>query len=171
MIGGLTVATVRSVGGAIATVDRERDAWGTPATVWVARSDIGIGQPIDAEPRRVPSALRPDAAVDDPAGAVARQVIGRGEIVVTADVARRDDELAVVPKGWLVAPVEESPRSGVRPGDRVSVASDGIVVADEAIVVGTVDEGDGAVTLVALPADTAPALSTTSARVTLLRRP
>lgn len=170
-ITAIGVAVAASVADALAAVDAERTAWGTSVTVWVAAADTSIGEPIEAEAVEVPEAVRPPGAIelDEVAGSLARQEIGRGEMIVALDLWAPDDELALAPPGWLVAPVEESPPSGAGFGDRVQVASDGFVVAADAVVVGFVD----GVTLVAVPADLAPLLpmASTTSSVTLLRAP
>lgn len=165
-IGTLGVVAAASVADAVARVEAERAAWGRPVTVWVATGSIELGEPIAAEPTEVPDAVRPPGATaDDPAGEIARQAIGPGEIVTTLDVA----DTTLVPTGWLIAPVRESPPSGAAVGERVQVVSDGFVVADTGVVTGTVDD----VTLVAVPAAVAPLLPAASdtTRVALLRSP
>lgn len=162
----IAVGAAASVADAMSELAAERAAWGTAATVWVATEDLEVGDRIAAEAVSVPAAVRPAGAVDDPEGAVARQAIGRGEVVARYDVMAPGDELALTPAGWLVAPVEEAPRSGAALGERVQVASEGFVVADEAVVVGTLDD----ITLVAVPPDVAPLLPAAT-RITLLRAP
>lgn len=171
VIGVAGAGVAASVADAMAGLDAERAAWGRRTTVWVATGDVSTGEPIDADPVEVPAAIRPaDAIVDLVRGSLARQAIGRGETIVRHDVWAPDDELGLAPPGWLVAPIEESPASGARLGDRVQVASEGFVIAPEGVVVGVDDAG---VTLVAVPADVAPLLpmASTTASVALLRVP
>lgn len=149
---------------AMARVDAARTAWGRTVTVWVATRDVVAGETIAAEPTGVPAAIRPPGAVDDPAGSIARQAIGAGEIVTALDLV--DGEQGLAPAGWLIAPAHEARPSGAAVGERVQVASDGYVLTDEAVVVGFVDD----VTLVAAPADVAAVVSG-AADVTLLRSP
>lgn len=167
VIAAVAIGLAASVADAMARVDAERAAWGSSVTVWVAAHDISPGEPIAVEALEVPEAVRPVGAADDPAGAVARQVIGRGEIVTEVDIVDSDGSLA--PPGWVIAPVRESLPSGAGLGDRVQVASDGFVIASDALVVGFVDD----VALVAAPAEVAallPAASVTTS-VALLRTP
>lgn len=168
----IAIALMASVADAMARLEDERSAWGTSVVVWVASRDVEIGEPIAAGRRTVPESVRPRAAVGadrSPEGRPARRAIGAGEIVVGDDVSPPDDELALAPDGWLVAPVEESPRSGARAGDRVQVVSDGFVLADEAVVVGAVD----GVTLVAVRPEIAPLLPAASGTgaISLVRVP
>jgi hypothetical protein len=146
-----------------------RSSWGESVTVLVANADLAPGDPITVERRTAPVAIVPPSAVATVAGLRARQHIGTGEIVTSTDVVSGAGALALVPSGWLAVPVIESPRSGADVGDRVAVASDGITLADEAIVVGFVDDA----TLVAVTSDRAPLLPAAAAAsgLTLLRRP
>ena len=74
-----------------------------------------------------------------------------GEIVTGVDVAAPDraGPLALAPEGWLVVPVLESIPSGAGVGARVQVASGGVVIAAEALVVGYHEQA----TLIAVPAE------------------
>lgn len=164
VIVSLAVVVTASAAEAMARVDAERAAWGRSTSVWVAVRDVQAGEPIEAEQRDVPAAVRPPGAADVPEGALARQAIGRGEIVTDLDVVDRDGSLA--PPEWLVAPVRESLPSGATVGEHVRVVSDGFVVAPEGIVVGFVDDA----TLVAVPPDVAPLLPAAPAPA-LLRTP
>lgn len=135
----------------------------------VASADLAPGDALTVERRTAPAAIVPSGAVATAAGLRARQHIGAGEIITGTDVVRGEGALALVPRGWLAVPVIESPRSGADVGDRVLVASDGITLADDAIVVGFVDDA----TLVAVAGDRAPLLPAAAAEsaLTLLRRP
>jgi hypothetical protein len=63
--------------------------------------------------------------------------------------------LALVPSGWRVTSVIENPPSAAQPGDHVELVSDGIVVATEGLMIGV--QGDA--TLIATPAEVAPAVA------------
>lgn len=167
VIMAVAIGLAASVADAMARVDAERARWGSAVTVWVAKHDVSPGDLLAVEALEVPVAVRPDGAAGDPNGAVARQDIGRGEIVTEADIVDADGSLA--PPGWVVAPVRESLPSGAGLGDRVQVASDGFVIASDARVVGFVDD----ITLVAAPADVAALLpaASVSTDVALLRSP
>ncbi|MFZ8997300.1 MAG: SAF domain-containing protein [Ilumatobacteraceae bacterium] len=151
VIGVLAIGTAVTVSAEIDESRAARAAWGTTVTVWVATRDIAEGESVVARRRSVPLGVRPPTAATDPVGRTARRPMGAGEIVTDADV---DAPARSVPAGWLIAPVIESVPSGAGPGDRVRVVSDGFVIAPEAIVTG-IDDG---ITLVAVPADVAPAL-------------
>lgn len=165
VIGLLAAAVATSVSVRMAELEAARRSWGTTARVWVATRDVAVGEPIAVEAVDVPVDVRPPGATDDPSGAIARQEIGRGEIVTTIDLV----DHSTTPAGWLVAPVRESLPSGAVIGERVSVVSDGFVLAGEGVVTGFV----GDVTLVAVPAEVAPLLPAASdtTRVALLRAP
>jgi hypothetical protein len=162
----LALGVAASVADAMAGVEAARRSWATTTTVWIATHDAAPGEPIDVEPVEIPLAIRPEHVASDPHGAVARQTIGRGEIVTTLDLV--DEGGSLGPVGWLVAPVRESLPSGASVGERVRVSSDGFVIAETGVVVGFVDD----VTLVAVPADVAPLLpAAVGTTVALLRTP
>jgi hypothetical protein len=174
----LTVAAV-AAGCAIATasvldgVDDERARWGDSATVLVAERDVAAGEPLAGllTERRYPIAMIPPGAVTSlDAEAAARHRLGVGEILVDVDVAATTAPRSLIPRGWLAVAIAEGVASGAVVGDHVVVASEGIRLAHDALVVG---HGDG-VTIVAVPDDEAPAVAAASsspAAVALLLRP
>ncbi|HUF96963.1 MAG TPA: SAF domain-containing protein [Ilumatobacter sp.] len=170
---GLAAVLATATRSNLAEVQRERESWGGTTTVWVATADISAGQTVreHAAARHVALAMTPVHAVNDitDLDGVARQRISVGEIITTVDVTATDDQLALVPVGWLAVVVTESPRSGATKGSQVQLTADGVVIADEALVIGEVDGS----TLVAVPADVAPLvpMAAQSGTLTLLRVP
>jgi hypothetical protein len=169
---GLAALLALSTRANLAEAERARDSWGDTTAVWVATSDIAPGQPVAdrVAVRQFAKAMVPVHAVASSSiEAVARQHISDGEIVTTLDLTATDGHLALVPDNWLAVAVVESPRSGATVGSRVRLVSDGVVIADEALVIGEVD---GA-TLVAVPATVAPLVPVAagSGSLTLLRVP
>lgn len=152
------VVVLAAVGVAASLLERSdqigavRDTWGETASVWVATRDLAPGDPADAEPREVPLAVAPDDRLGSIDGLTVRQNVGAGEILVGTDVVASSGPQALTPDGWLAVPIVESPASGAAIGDRVQIASDGIVVSGEALVVGRHDD----VTVIAVPHDEAP---------------
>ena len=148
-----------------------RRAWGETTTVYVASHALEPGDEVAFAPTEIPSALAGDHVATAPLldGAIARQHVAVGEVISVADVATQSGPAALIPGGWLGVPVVESPASGAEAGDRVLVASDGVVIAAEAVVAGHLD----GVTLVAVPADVAPLLpmAADAGRLTLLLTP
>jgi hypothetical protein len=135
-------------------VDAARESWGETRHVLVARQTIEQGAPLDGSvsTREVPSPVVPvDAVSDLDAEAVARQRIATGEIVVAHDVSPSAAPQSLIPAGWLAVAVSEPVASGAAVGDTVSVATGGIVVASDGLIVGVVGEA----LLVAVPADEA----------------
>ena len=105
------------------------------------------------ERRAIPAPAVPDRALSDvDDAALARQHIAAGEIVVEYDVLASAAPQAMIPDDWLAVALAESVPSGVRTGDAVGVASGGIVLAADALVVGVA----GDAVLVAVPGDEAP---------------
>jgi len=165
---GLAAATEAN----LAAVRRARDTWGYTTAVWVATADIEPGQSVrgQAEMRPFANAMIPARAMtgSDPGG-VARQRISKGEVITSVDITAGDNELSLVPVDWLAVVVAESPRSGATVGSAVRLAADGVMIADEALVIGEVD---GSI-LVAVPEDVAPLipLAAQSGTLTVLRVP
>ena len=113
----------------------ERDRWGTPATVWVARHTIERGQSIVAEARSYPSQVVPAAAVtQSPAGAVAVDVIAAGQIVTTFDVT--DAGLAgLIPAGHVAVDIPVAlGDNGWAAGNRVQLFAEGLLLGTGEIV-------------------------------------
>jgi hypothetical protein len=155
-------------------VDDARAAWGDTRAVLVATADAAPGETLSVEVRQLPVAVVPAAALDPDEGEqapLARQHVAAGEIVTTVDVAGggRSGPLALVPDGWLAIPIVEATPSGAATGDRVELASGGIVIAREALVVAGGDQ----VTLLAVPPDVAAMIPAAAEAdgVTLLRKP
>lgn len=167
VVGTVAVALGASVFGRVERLDDTRRSWGETQTVWVASADLEPGDALLAEPRDVPIAVAPERTVTEIDDLVARQRVGRGDIVTENDVAPRAGPQSLVPEGWLAVPVVESPRSGAAIGDRVQVVSDGFVVSDDALVVALFDD----VTLLAAPASVAPLIPAAAGDVTILLKP
>jgi hypothetical protein len=176
-VGVLAAWAYLAVDARLAAVADARRGWGATTPVLVATADLAPGDPLggSVELREWPAAVAPPGALTAPAGdRVARQHVAAGDPVGTSDVAPAAGPLALVPSGWVAAPVVESPPSGAAVGDRVQVASEGVVLAGEGLVVGFVAGGSsGDVTLVAVPADAARlvAAAAEAGGVTLLRLP
>lgn len=161
---GAVASEVRSLGA-------ERDRWSTTAAVPIASRDGRPGEVPAVDVVDVPVAIAPPSAVD-PSRIDARPLrrhVAAGDIVTELDLAPRSGALALVPTGWRAVPITESPASASEVGDRVDVVSDGIVIAADALVVGSHDS----VTLVAIPVEVAPLvpLAASTSSVTLLRVP
>jgi SAF domain len=171
-IATVAVAIAAAVLDRVDRVDATRDAWGRTTDVLVADRALAPGDPITGDVAALPAAMVPAAAIAPPdaIGHVARHHVAPGEIVTDADVVG-GGPLALAPQGWLVVPIVESPTSGAGHGDRVQIAADGLVIAADAIVVGSHDD----VTLVAVPAaDAALVAAATAAAaggITVLRVP
>ncbi len=160
------------VADAAARVDAARRSWGVTRPVVVAVADVSPGEELAdvTDVRELPEPMVPAAAVSDlPGPATARQRIAAGEIVTAHDVAATAGPQALIPDGWRAVPVAEPVPSGVVVGDEVAVASGGIVVAGEGVVVGTREDG----VLVAVPADVAAqvAQASANAELSLLLKP
>lgn len=110
---------------------------------------------LTAERRYPIEMIPPDAVESLSAGATARHRLRAHEIVVDVDVAASTTPHALIPDTWLAVAIAEPVPSGATVGDRVVVVSEGIRLADEALVVGRAD----GVTVVAVPDAAAPAVA------------
>ncbi len=162
----LAAAGAAAVADATAAVDVARREWGADRPVLVATADVVPGEPLAGRVEAVhrPAPTVPDAAlVEVPVGAVARQRIAAGEVLVEPDVASPAGPRALVPPGWLAVAVAEPVPSGAGVGDPVIAAGDGAVLASDGVVVGRHDTA----VLVAVPAEDAPAVARAAADGTL----
>ncbi len=122
-------------------VEEERRSWGTTQEVWTATTDLDPGDTVGAEPTDVPVALvPPDALTSPPGGAVARQRVTAGEILVDADVAPASGPAALAESGTVVVGVVDPLARGLTIGLPVQVAAEGVVLAPDATVVGLSDD-------------------------------
>ena len=116
------------------------------------------------ETRDLPAPMTPDAALATaPRGAVARQHISAGEVVVAADVTASAAPQALIPDGWSAVAVAEAVPTGVvdrrrRPGGGRR---------RRARRRGRRRRSAGEAVLVAVPDDTAPAVALAAATGTL----
>lgn len=161
-----------AVADAVAAVGDARRAWGVERTVLIATRDAAPGEPLDGvvegQPRPVP--MIPDAALTEaPAGAVLRQHVSAGEIAVEADVTPTAAPQALIPPGWQGVAVSERVPTGAAVGDRVAVASGGVVLAGDAVVVAA--RGEAVLVAVPAPEAAAVAAAVSAADVALLLHP
>lgn len=148
LVVALVLASFWSLRARTTAASQDRAAWGTGVAAWCAQRAIAPGDTLSDAVNRcdVPAGLVPDSAIEAPDG-VAAQSIDAGSVVTDVDVASTGGPLGLAPDGWVAVTVTESVPSGATVGDRVMLASEGIVVADDAVVV---DRPDGAV-LIAVP--------------------
>ncbi len=143
---------------AVAGVDDARRAWGATRSVVVAVADLAPGDALTGrtELRAHPAPMVPPSALAEiPPGAIARQRIAAGEVLVELDVAAGHLPVALVPPGWRGVPVAEPVPSGAVVGDHVVAASGGAIVADDGVIVGRAES----TVVVAVPAADAPAVA------------
>lgn len=163
LLGGATALVVAS---ATAAVDDARRSWGETRPVLVATADLVPGDPLDgaAELRALPVPMIPAAALGAArAGAVARQHVATGEVVVSADVAATASPQALIPAGWSAVAVAEAVPTGAVTGDEVTAVAEGVVLAARGVVVGR----SGDAVLVAVPDGDGPAVAMAAASGTL----
>jgi hypothetical protein len=172
LVTACALAAGASVRSRIDEIDEQRRAWGDRRSVVISSAAADVGEAIDTVTVEVPASMVPIRALD-PSTAdgvlIARHALAENQIVTALDIGRQGTAgpMAIVPDGWLAVAVVESPASGAAPGDAVTIASDGLVLA-EGIVVGHHETA----TLVAVPAAQAPLLPAAADRsLALLRQP
>ena len=142
---GIVVALAAAVGvlvrGELAALATQREAWGRSRDVLVADGDLAPGDVVRARTVTLPDTARPAAALESlPEGAVARQHVADGEVLVEVDVFDATGPAAGAPAGTVVVGIVDPLMRASSVGDRVLVAADGAVLADEAVIVHIVDE-------------------------------
>lgn len=136
-----------------AAVERERASWGTTVDVLVADGDHRPGDPVDASLVALPAAMVPRTALTVLAdGARVRQSVPDGGVLTDGDVTAAGGPAAFADPGTVVVGVRDPLAHGASTGVRVRLASDGIVLATDATVVGADDD----VIMVAVPESAAP---------------
>lgn len=152
----LVAAGAIGIGATFAVQSRQladaRASWGDTTTVWVAAADTSAGAELHVRARRLPVAMLPDDAIRGswPDGAVARQTVAAGEVIVDHDLSLA--RLALLPDGWRgVALAVDDTSAPVVIGDRVDVVAMGAVLAADGVVVQTTD----AAVVVGVPPDVA----------------
>ena len=137
----------------IAGVDAQRRSWGKQQTVWMTTAAIEAGHVITADRNEVPVAVVPDdAAVELRAGSIARQHIGAGEIVTSADITA-SGPAGLIPRDWAAFAVPASVEHFAI-GDHV-----GVYTADQFLTPGVVIAAGESELMVAIPTASAPALA------------
>lgn len=171
VVAGAAALAASVVAGRLEAVESTRRTWGTTTQVVVATADLAPGEPVwpASATRSMPVAVVPDGALETvDVDAVARQRIGVGEVVVGHDVAGPGVR-ARIPTGWLAVSIPLAETLGAEPGDPVTVASGGIVLATHGLVVNRSPEA----VVVAVPGAQAPAVAAavTNGDVSVLLEP
>jgi len=142
----ITVLTIVVISSALEPgrrAEREQARWGTTTPVVIVTRAVAAGQDVEAvEIRDYPLAVVPDdhlnpAAIGE-APMVARHPLGSGQVLTRAAITDHRSPIALARPGDVIAAVTTTTATtglGLIAGDRVMVASDGIVIVDEALVV------------------------------------
>lgn len=156
VVGTLAAGAALAVRAEMASVGEQRAAWGTAREVLVADGDLEPGEPLRTRWRTLPAPAVPAAAVTDvPDGALARQHVADGEVVVDVDLIDRSGPAAHAPDGTVVVAVVDPLMRDAAVGDRVRVAADGMIVARHGLIVHVADD----VAFVAVDPDEAAAVT------------
>jgi hypothetical protein len=142
----LVMCSLWAVTALTASVEAERAQWGDTVEVVVATDELEPGvmlRPFIA-PTRYPLAMVPDRALLPDAidgGTTVRRRVPAGGIVTDLDIAAGSSPQALLGPEQVAVAIIERITSGARVGDLVMVATEGVVLAAEATVVGTTDQG------------------------------
>ena len=141
VVAALATTAAIAVQGQLASIEAERNRWGTSRSVLVATRQLEPGDAIAAELVALPVAALPTAAlVEPPADAVVRQRVAAGEVLTELDVAHAVGPAARAEPGLVVVGLVDPLARNVAAGLRVKVAADGVVLADQAEVTEVTDD-------------------------------
>lgn len=147
-----TVAGV-SVHAQVQSIEAARAQWADRQPVPIATTSVSAGEVLVWEWRSIPAVAVPDGVARSiPDGAVARQRVGTGEIVVDADLTVGDGPAAGASAGHIVVPVSDPLVTDPPVGLDVAIYSDGLVLAAEARIV----QVEGPIVFVEVQAAAAP---------------
>jgi hypothetical protein len=142
--------------GRLDALEAERASWSETRSVLVAAAPMDPGDRLQVERVELPERAIPDAAVSELASdARLHQRVGRGEIIVAADLVSGVGPALHANDGMIVVGIIDSLSPNAAIGLSVQVSSEGIVLADDATIVGL----DGEVIFVAVPERNAPVVA------------
>ena len=122
-------------------VDDARAAWGRTRRVVVADVELAPGGVVDVIEVDLPTAMIPDGALTEwPTGALLRQRVAAGEVLVDIDLATPPGPAARAAPGTAVVALSDPLSRGVTIGFEVQIAADGLLVAERGTVVDVVDD-------------------------------
>lgn len=133
-------------------IDAARREWAERVSVPIATEAAAPGAPVTWAWRELPAIAVPDGVADVPDRASARRHIGRGEIIVAADLEAGPGPAGAADAGEVVVPISDPLVTDPEVGVAVAVYSDGLVLAPAARIVHT----DVDVVFVAVDASEAP---------------
>jgi|GEM_PF-1186222 len=156
VVGAAALVVGLAVHQQIERVDDARARWTQVRTVLVADRDHESGDALATRAVELPVAAIPAGTVDSvDDGATARRRVGDGEIVVADDLRIGVGPAASAEAGDVVVPVSDPLLATAPVGVRVSVYSEGVVLAERAMIVGV----DADVVFVAVAERDAPAVA------------
>ncbi len=141
-----------------AEVRSARDSWGMTTTVFVARAEIRIGEPIGpaVSARQYPRAVVPATALHTFAdAAIATRSISAGEILTELDISHFGGPLALLPDDWLAITIDGPVDGAYAVGDHAAILANGDLISAEAVVIRVLADA----VMVGVPAEFAPAVA------------
>ncbi|WP_040495445.1 hypothetical protein [Ilumatobacter nonamiensis] len=117
-------------------IESARQEWAERVEVPVAIEPAAPGEAVAWQWREFPSIAVPvGVAADLPSGAAARRQIGRGEVIVAADLEAGPGPAAAAEPGEVVVPISDPLVAHPEIGVGVAVYSDGLVLAESGRIV------------------------------------
>lgn len=123
----------------------EQQRWGTLQAVLVVTQPVDAGDIIEGvHVRNYPVAVLPDDVLAPASRArwpvTARHHLSAGAILTESAISDGRTPMALARSGDVIASIDAPRRLGLITGDRVMVATDGIIIVDDALVVDVADD-------------------------------
>ncbi len=125
----------------MSSIAAERNRWGATRSVLVASEPLEPGDPLAADLVELPiAAIAVGALIEHPVGAIARQRLAAGEMIMDVDIASGSGPAALAEPGTVVVALSDPLARDVVVGLAVQLVADGLVLAESATVTGIVDD-------------------------------
>jgi len=132
----------------LGAIDDARNSWGRTRRVVVADVALEPGGVVEVTEVDRPAAMIPDGALTEwPVDAMLRQRVAAGEVLVDLDLATLPGPAALAEPGTAVVALSDPLTRNLTIGLEVQIAADGLLIAEDGVVVDLVDD----VVFVAVP--------------------
>jgi hypothetical protein len=141
IVGALAAVLATGVHHRLAALERARHDWGATRSVVVAERTLEPGAAVAVRTVDFPVALIPPGAVSALEPPVElRQRVGEGEVLTELDIDAGSGPAARAAPGTVVVALSDPLSRNVDIGLSVQVAADGLIIAESATVVDTIDD-------------------------------
>jgi len=141
IVGALAAVLTTGVHHRLAALERARHDWGVTRSVLVAERTLEPGAAVAVRTVDFPVALVPPGAVSALEPPVElRQRVGEGEVLTELDIDAGSGPAARAAPGTVVVALSDPLSRNVDIGLSVQVAADGLIIAESATVVDTIDD-------------------------------